>query len=160
MKQATLRRIRTGDTGTFGKFQVGDREFVSGELPERGNATGISCIPAGSYICKWLPSPKFGRNVYHVQNVPDRTVIEFHPANHMGDTAKGYHSELNGCIALGGEDGPVRVGEVIQEGLLGSGNAISEFEKLCAGEDIDLVITDEYLEAGAIRPRDGIGGTA
>ena len=145
MKQVTLRRTATGDTGTFGVLKVDDLTLFSGELPERGNAQGLSCIPAGTYPLAWLDSPKFGRKVYHVQNVPERTVIEIHPANHMGDRTQGLRCELDGCIALGRGVGMVEG----QRGIQTSRSAVADFERLMGGEDGLLTITDEYLEAGA-----------
>ncbi|MEI6283175.1 MAG: DUF5675 family protein [Alphaproteobacteria bacterium] len=145
MRTAVLTRTETGDTGTFGVMVLGGSSWVTGELPDRGNAPGLSSIPAGQYVCKWLWSPKFGRNVYHVQGVPGRTVIEFHAANWMGDKTKGFECELDGCIALGRRHAVV--GD--QQGISGSRDAIGEFETLLAGEDFELIISDEYPEAGA-----------
>lgn len=142
--QAKLIRTATGDTGTFGTLTLGDHVFMTGELPDRGNAVGRSSIPAGKYVCKWQFSPKFQRNVYHLQDVPGRTVVEIHPANLMGDAAKGFKCELNGCIALGTDRGVIDG----QAAITGSRAAIKEFETLLAGADFDLEIVEEYQETG------------
>jgi len=67
------------------------------ELPERNNAPQISRIPAGTYLCKWAKSPKFGW-VYHVTGVPGRRNILIHAGNLAGDVALGYLSHSHGCI--------------------------------------------------------------
>lgn len=61
------------------------------ELPWRNNGVNISCIPAGTYVVKERYSPKFKWHL-HVQKVPGRSLILFHPANHA-------LLELQGCIA-------------------------------------------------------------
>lgn len=61
------------------------------ELPWRNNRKNISCIPAGTYVLKLRYSLKFKWHL-HVQKVPGRTLILFHPANHA-------ILELQGCIA-------------------------------------------------------------
>lgn len=84
---------RTYDSrGTNGSLSI-DGQFICHtiELPWRDNATGVSCIPAGSYKLAKRWSPKYKWHV-HVLNVPKRFWILMHPAN---DAAK----ELRGCIA-------------------------------------------------------------
>ncbi len=144
MITATLTRTKTSDAGTFGKLWVLGHSFVTGELPDRGNVEGLSSIPVGTYLCKYQFSPKFQRPVYHLQNVPGRTFVEIHPANLMGDRTKGLACELNGCIALGFAKGVLDG----QEAILESRPAIRAFEELVKGEDFELTIIDEYLEAG------------
>lgn len=145
MKTARLVRTTTGDEGTFGTLTVDGHTFVSGELPDRANAPGISSIPAGSYLCKWQFSPKFQRDVYHLQDVPGRTVVEIHPGNVMGDKALGFKSDLNGCLALGMDRGVIDG----QKAILNSREALDNFEKITAHQDFTLEIVDEYAETGA-----------
>lgn len=145
MITAVLRRTETGDTGTFGHLDIDGHVFVTGELPDRKNIAGISSIPAGTYLCKWQFSPKFQRNVYHLQDVPGRTYVEIHPANLFGDKAKGFKCELNGCIAIGTDRGTIDG----QAAIVSSRKAVAELEALMKGEDFELQIIDEYLEAGA-----------
>ena len=61
------------------------------ELPWRNNCVNISCIPPGTYPVKERYSPKFKWHL-HVQQVPGRSLILFHPANNA-------MFELQGCIA-------------------------------------------------------------
>ena len=102
MRQAVLTRIGSDDSGTFGKL-VTDRGFTcfTGELPWRDNKRGESCIPAGQYLCLYKYSPCHQRNVYHLQDVLNRTEIEIHPGNWCGDKSKGYKSDVLGCIIVG-----------------------------------------------------------
>ncbi len=154
MRTATLRRKETGDTGTFGTLEFDGFKCLTGELPERGNAQMISCIPAGTYLCKWTYSPRHEAETYQIMDVPGRTGVRFDIANLMGDEAKGLESEVDGCVALGYGRGMVRG----QAGIIASGDAIREFDRVLAGEDFELTIVDEYLEAGA--PSDSGKGVA
>ena len=66
--------------------------LVTLELPYRDNNKDISSIPVGSYKCKHVNSPKFGKT-WQVMNVPGRDNILFH----RGNTARDTH----GCILIG-----------------------------------------------------------
>lgn len=99
MKLAILTRGITGDEGTFGALELDDGPVLrTTELPWRNNATGVSCIPLGTYRCELVNSPRFGK-VYGLRDVPKRTNILIHAANFGGDRAQGWHTELQGCIA-------------------------------------------------------------
>lgn len=63
------------------------------ELPWLLNASFTSCIPKGEYLCKMKLSKHFQMPLWEVQDVPNRTNIEIHPANKT--------SELLGCVAVG-----------------------------------------------------------
>lgn len=105
MKTAILTRGPSTQDGTFG-ILITDSGFMchTGELPWRNNQTGISCIPPGTYVCRWRLSPTKGM-CYHVDSVPGRTDVEIHAANFMGDKSLGKRCELLGCIAPGLEVG-------------------------------------------------------
>ncbi len=78
-------------TKTVGIFKHEDFKRHSLELPWCGNKPNESCIPEGSYVVK---RDKTGRHQwYSVQDVKERTFIEFHPAWTVKD--------LLGCIGLG-----------------------------------------------------------
>lgn len=107
MRRAILTRGPSTDEGTFGVLALeGGPELRSVELPWRGNATGISCIPPGVYRCELVNSPRFGR-AYEVRDVPGRSNILLHSANFGGDKSKGWHSDLLGCIAPASAVGPL-----------------------------------------------------
>lgn len=65
---------------------------VTLELPWRDNASRISCIPEGIYRVCTRKTDKFGLH-YHIQDVPGREWILFHPAS--------YVRQLLGCIIPG-----------------------------------------------------------
>lgn len=61
------------------------------ELPWRDNQPNRSCIPLGTYVLRKRYSNKFRWHI-EVTNVPGRSLILIHPANHAT-------RELKGCIA-------------------------------------------------------------
>ena len=136
MSDAVIQRIDSSDQGTFGRFIAGGLGLFSGELPWRDNAPSISCIPAGTYLSVFTHSPRFGRHLYLVGAVRARSGIRLHSANLMGDAAKGFRSQLNGCIALG-----ERLGWIDgQKALILSAPAIRRLEAHFAGKPFTLEI--------------------
>ncbi len=69
------------------------------ELPDRGNAPRLSRVVAGRYWVEYLASSASGRwrDVYWVQDVPQRFGILFHAGNFAGDTTKGKQTDSLGC---------------------------------------------------------------
>ena len=61
------------------------------ELPWKLNEKGVSCIPEGEYFIAKRFSTKFQWHL-EVLDVPNRSLILFHPANNA-------QHELKGCIA-------------------------------------------------------------
>lgn len=61
------------------------------ELPDKGNEKKVSCIPEGRYKLTRYHSKRFP-NTIGIAQVPDRSGILFHVANHA-------LGELQGCIA-------------------------------------------------------------
>jgi hypothetical protein len=107
----TILRGQSTPEGTFGRaeFSNGVETFTlhSLELPWKNNAKRWSSIEPGTYTAGLFISPRFKRQVFLLQNVPGRDMIEIHPANWAGDEEVGYYSELNGCIALGKGKAPL-----------------------------------------------------
>ena len=82
------------DEGTNGLLTIGshsDPLCYTIELPWRNNEVNRSCIPEGTYVLKRRYSHKFRWHL-HLADVPGRSYILIHPANHA-------QSELKGCIA-------------------------------------------------------------
>ena len=78
--------------GTNGKLEwEGKLICKTIELPWKNNETRVSCIPEGKYFIKKRYSKKFQWHL-EVENVLNRSLILFHPANNA-------LQELNGCIA-------------------------------------------------------------
>lgn len=94
-----LNRLRTSDDGTFGEIlRHGLRKVVTCELPWNDNIHRVSCIPKGTYNVTRFNSPSKG-DVFLLHDVPNRSMIEIHPAN--------VPTELLGCIAPGLEFGEI-----------------------------------------------------
>jgi len=122
MKKVDIVRLEKTEEGTFGVLRVDGRvQCVTLEPPERGNRVDVSCIPAGTYVCRRVDSPTFGLT-FEVTDVPGRTAILFHRGNMVRDT--------RGCILLGRRFG--RLGA--ERGVLDSRAAFGEFLDACADE--------------------------
>lgn len=138
---AELRRIVMvrrdyGDQGTFGRLQIPGLEFFTGELPWRDNAPNVSCLPTGVYKAVWNFSPRFKRFLYLLLGTSPRAGIRAHPANLMGDKARGFYSQLNGCIAFGERLGWMEG----QKALLLSAPAVRRFETYMDRKPFELEI--------------------
>lgn len=140
MVTAILRRLFPSDQGTFGKIYLPNGiTLFTGELPWRNNQRTLSSIPEGEYECVYTYSPRFKKFTYEVKAVKGRSAIRIHSANFMGDTYKGYRSQLNGCIALG-----ERIGKLDgQLALLLSRPAISKLEKIMNKQPFKLIIINK-----------------
>ncbi len=128
----TISRYVSADTGTPGVGAVNDggKTLDTLELPDRGNAPGLSSIPDGSYQAGLVDSPHFGVPVWRLQDVPGRTFIEIHPANWAGDVSKGLYCDLMGCIGVGYGTGLLQPPEpkyVPQMAILNSRAAFRDF---------------------------------
>lgn len=79
----TIIRVAKGDAGVFGVLLGPDGMpfAVTGERPDLGNASNISCIPAGTYFAERIDSPHFGYPVWRLLDVPGRSDIEMHRGN-------------------------------------------------------------------------------
>ncbi len=98
-KKAYIKRDYRKD-GTYGVFFFDDKDksgkvvsLASLELPWLDNQRMISCIPEGTYQVKKTWSPAFKKNMWLVQDVPNRSGIRIHSAN--------FVSQLLGCVSLG-----------------------------------------------------------
>ncbi len=115
MKRLVSIRLPEHQDGTFGVLLDGRTPFcLTVERPWLDNRKGESCIPAGTYLCKRVKSPKFG-NTFEVTNVPSRSAILIHKGNIMDDS--------HGCIIVG-EQYESKEGKVA---VLASGKAFEEF---------------------------------
>lgn len=92
------------------------------ERPWLDNKKGVSCIPARSYLCQRIVSPKFGET-FQVVNVPDRDEILFHKGN--------INEDSHGCIIIGEEFNEI-FGE---DGITASEKGFREFMKQQDGEN-------------------------
>lgn len=108
MKTLRLMRSAQSSRGTFGVLTHQNRPLcVTCEDPWNDNQVNISCIPAGTYECIPVDSPRFGPT-YEVQDVEGRSLIRFHAGNSILDT--------EGCILLGQHYGQTTQTEIGQDG--------------------------------------------
>lgn len=140
MDRIILERFETSDQGTFGRIQIGNETFYTGELPWRDNASNISCIPSGLYECRFTMSARFKRRMYLVSGVNNRSGIRIHSANLMGAKDLGYRCQLNGCISLGERLGVIEG----QKAILVSSPAVRRFESLMNGQNFILEIINGF----------------
>lgn len=142
--RVVLERLESSDEGTFGCLTVdyGDnyrecREmFYTGELPERNNKKGLSCIPKGVYKVSQVFWPHGKKMAYMLHDVPGRDGILIHSANFMGDKEKGFKTHLQGCIALG-----LQLGRLDgQKAILLSTPAVRRFETILENKPFELEI--------------------
>ena len=139
MQTVLLTRVDKSDQGVFGIIYFCGMKRFTGELPDRDNASNISCIPPGDYAVKWTPSNRLKKFTYEVLGVPKRGGIRLHSSNLMGDASKGYVAQLRGCISLGEKIGSIRR----QKALLISRPAISTFETVLQRQTFLLRIVDQ-----------------
>jgi Family of unknown function (DUF5675) len=144
MIEMTLTRAQTSDEGTFGLLESEALEMHTGELPWKNNQRSVSCIPVGRYLCKAHRSPRHGQ-CFWLQDVPNRSEILIHSASWMGDTEKGFKSNLEGCIAIGMEFGK-DIGPHDQDAILQSRVAMTKLIQYTEFQDFWLTIIDETGE--------------
>jgi hypothetical protein len=115
-----LVRVSKNSVATYGVLIQGYTPFaVTLEDPWRDNEREVSCIPAGTYQCKRVDSPRFGAT-FEVSNVPGRSHILFHKGNGPDDT--------RGCILLGKKFNYITE----RPGIKDSAEAFGEFLKITA----------------------------
>lgn len=104
MKTFILKRVSSDAQGTYGVYLDGTKPFaVTLERPWMNNQRSISCIPAGTYICRRVQSPRFG-NTFEITGVPGRTHILHHPGNEVKNT--------EGCVLVAEQFGKLGDGNV------------------------------------------------
>jgi hypothetical protein len=128
MNQVVLRRTLSAKDGTFGLISFDKLKWYTVERPWVDNKNNESCIPIGSYVCKWTLSPRLKKYAYEVLGVPKRAGIRIHSAN--------FAHQVLGCIALGKTltiiDG--------QRGVFSSVTAIREFNEALNKQDFQLEV--------------------
>lgn len=88
--------------GAFFGFSLEDQVREQPGVPvEAWKVYGETAIPAGRYRVTLTFSPRFGRLLPELRDVPGFTAIRIHPGNSKADT--------EGCILLGVERRDVRV---------------------------------------------------
>lgn len=130
LPQVVITRQAPDSKETTGILSVNGFSCKTLELPDKNNEPNISCIPKGTYLCKYTFSPRMQKFTYEIQNVPNRSGIRIHVAN--------YFTDLLGCIALGNS-----LVDLNHDGELDVANStitINSFETLMGRKDFNLKI--------------------
>jgi len=134
MQLVKIIRVETDQNeGTFGVMTInGVAACVTLEPYSRDNASNVSCIPTGQYMCKRYSSPKHP-NTFEITGVQGRSYVLFHAGN--------IDSHSAGCVLLGSEFGMLGDDHAILE----SGKAFDRF--MNHFEDVNqfkLTIVEEF----------------
>ena len=127
-KTVTLTREQFLAKETLGTLTTDDFVCKTLELPWLNNQSNISCIPDGTYSCKWEINPKFGLS-YRLSNVIGRDGILGHAGN--------YYTDILGCILHGD-----KYSDTNKDGIVDVLNSRVTLDKLykVTGETFMLVI--------------------
>lgn len=149
MNRYVVMRSPSGEQGTFGVWTLPVANFPTLELPWYGNSPHYSCTPAGIYLCRLEPtskwSPRQDGRLFHIFDVPGRSLIKIHAATWAGDVRKGWHSDLLGCLAPGRTTGnltPPDTGRS-QAAVLSSRSALTEIMRFLGDDDFELELAWE-----------------
>lgn len=106
------------------------------ELPDKDNEPNISCIPEGAYKYRKIYSSKFGRQVFRLDGVPGRSLIDIHAGNCVRD--------IEGCILVGAKRGVLNWHQLgyIYPAVLSSAPTLDKLMPLL-GYDGTIEITSE-----------------
>ena len=116
-----IRLEKSQTSGVFGVLKIfGECFCTTLEPPDLDNMQGVSCIPAGQYMCEFRVSPRFGET-FEIMSVPDRTNVLFHAGNTIEHT--------HGCVLLGQSFGKLRY----ERAILNSGQTFRNFKDRLAG---------------------------
>jgi hypothetical protein len=132
MKIVVVRRW-LGDTASVGKLFINGRFFCytleDQVRPIGEKVSGHTAIPYGTYPVRITHSPKFGKMMPLIDNVPGFSGIRIHPGNSIDDTS--------GCLLVGfGRDGSK---------LTQSASAYAElFDKISEAEQSGKSITIHF----------------
>lgn len=127
----TLKRTQHLSQATLGELTVGlcnHNPIYTLENPKR-DTDKDSCIAAGIYLCKPYSGEHF-KDVYIVENVPNRSAILFHWGNTEKDTL--------GCILLGNKLGTIEN----EPAVLESRACYERFRSLIGKNEFILTIED------------------
>jgi hypothetical protein len=145
MKKVKVTRIFGNIKQTLGTLTVTDETGIiftckTLELPDKDNASQVSCIPEGIYDCVYTKSKSFSESqhkdvfTYELKNVPKRAGIRIHSAN--------FFSQLRGCLALG--DSHKDINNDGQLDVVHSGQTMRNFEEVMEYKDFEIEIIKAY----------------
>lgn len=140
---AVITRGPSRPDGTAGKMALLNRagqrlEQDTLELSDLQNASNISRINEGAYLCKLTYSNTFKRDLYILENVEGRSGIRFHRGNWAGQEALGQHTDILGCILQG--YGAIYDSGKFQQMVVDSKRAEEDMIRFFNKEDFLLII--------------------
>ncbi len=101
MLEIELKRLFSNQWATIGSLCMPGFLCSTIELPKQAYlGTSHVRINPGRYRLRLYNSPRWGKDVPLLENVPGRSMIEIHPSNYAIRPSDG-HCLLEGCIALG-----------------------------------------------------------
>lgn len=139
MNKALLIRHTASDQGTIGILTTGVFKCLTLELPWNDNINNYSCIPEGTYTCRYSKSRALKKSTYELLKVKSRGGIRVHSGNWAGDKRKGYRSDVLGCILLGRKI-YLNAGSAKQVMIGTSSPTVQQFEALMCHEPFELTI--------------------
>ena len=132
MSKIILKTIKQPDC-TLGVMTVEGSDFrcFTLELPDKGNASNVSCIPAGTYEYFKRTSGVNG-DVLELRNVVGRSFIQVHRGN--------FTSDILGCILVG-----KTIADINSDGIPDVTSSGSTMKTLLSILDDEGVITIERI---------------
>lgn len=114
---------------TLGRLYCGDYQCFTLELPDLGNRSRVSCIPAGRYKAFKRHSPSNGP-VIELRDVPGRTHIQIHAGN--------YTRQIQGCILPGNS-----ITHIDADGVPDVGDSRAALNRILAmvPDELDVIIS-------------------
>lgn len=129
-------RLETSQYGTLSALKINGQFFgVTLEPPDKLNKTNESSIPMGQYWIKKYDSPSKDL-VWKVEDVPNRTYIEFHPGTVVKHTA--------GCFLVGESEAKLR-GPEDHTKLVNSGKTFDKFMVALKGGEYHKLVVKEVF---------------
>ena len=132
MSKIILKTIKQPDC-TLGVMTVEGSDFrcFTLELPDKGNASNVSCIPAGTYEYFKRTSGVNG-DVIELRNVVARAFIQVHRGN--------FTSDILGCILVG-----KTIADINADGIPDVTSSGSTMKKLLTTLDDEGIIIIERI---------------
>ncbi len=124
-----LRDIKS-NSYTLGVLAIKGQTLYTIEPPWLNNQTNKSCIPAGTYLVKFMARSASGKykNCFHIQNVKSRFGILIHNGNIVAHT--------KGCLIIGQKRGYLSQ----QRAVLSSKLALAKLVKITNKQDFYITI--------------------
>jgi len=127
-----LTRFAQFDNRTLGKIFYEDEVYYTIENPWKDNEPFESCIPEGDYQLVRVDSPKYGKHMWEISNVQNRSHCLIHVAN--------FAANVTGCVGFG---------EDVFDGLRGVTNSRSAINRFYR-QTKDFNTLELRIRSGAI----------